>query len=196
MRRSLRCTTTCAETNPSYVTNRNLRMRVETVERAELDARGTALANYLAGYQAGIRVFDGSTAGVGLFASSASTLSPLTSSYSAVMSAVGSYRSSGATDIGAGLMVKTLGGGAGLIPAAADDEATINRILAYGGEALPALIRGLKYPPGFAAKRASILAAMQRLADKRAAAFALPTLRHAHYTPLEAAAALLSRSCV
>ena len=29
------------------------------------DTRGTALANYLAGYQAGIRVFDGSTAGVG-----------------------------------------------------------------------------------------------------------------------------------
>jgi hydroxymethylglutaryl-CoA lyase len=29
------------------------------------DTRGTALANYLAGYQAGVRVFDGSTAGVG-----------------------------------------------------------------------------------------------------------------------------------
>jgi HEAT repeat protein len=81
------------------------------------------------------------------------------------------------TDRDAFHLVKTLGGGAGLIPAAADDEATINRILAYGGEALPALIRGLKYPPGFAAKRASILAAMQRLADKRAAAFALPVLR-------------------
>lgn len=29
------------------------------------DTRGTALANYLAGYQAGVRIFDGSTAGVG-----------------------------------------------------------------------------------------------------------------------------------
>ena len=29
------------------------------------DTRGTALANYLAGYQAGVRTFDGSTAGVG-----------------------------------------------------------------------------------------------------------------------------------
>jgi hydroxymethylglutaryl-CoA lyase len=29
------------------------------------DTRGTALANYLAGYQSGVRIFDGSTAGVG-----------------------------------------------------------------------------------------------------------------------------------
>ena len=82
-----------------------------------------------------------------------------------------------ATDREAFHLVKTLGGGAGLIPAADDDQATINRILAHGAEALPALIRGLKYPPGFAAKRASILATMQRLGDKRAAAFVLPILR-------------------
>jgi HEAT repeat protein len=73
--------------------------------------------------------------------------------------------------------VKTLGGGAGLIPAAEDDQATIDRILAHGTDALPALIRGLKYPPGFAGKRASILATLQRLGDRRAAAFVLPILR-------------------
>ena len=74
-------------------------------------------------------------------------------------------------------LVKTLGGGAGLVPAAEDDQATIARILAHGTDALPALIRGLKFPPGFAGKRASILATMQRLGDKRSAAFVLPILR-------------------
>ena len=74
-------------------------------------------------------------------------------------------------------LVGRLGGGAGLIPAAEDDEATIDRIVAFGQDALPALVRGLKYPPGYAAKRASILAAMQRLGDRRAGAFALPILR-------------------
>ena len=38
---------------------------VESLSLHMHDTRGTALANYLAGYQAGIRVFDGSTAGVG-----------------------------------------------------------------------------------------------------------------------------------
>ena len=82
-----------------------------------------------------------------------------------------------ATDREAFHLVKTLGGGAGLIPAAEDDQATIDRILAHGTDALPALIRGLKYPPGFAGKRASILATLQRLGDRRAAAFVLPILR-------------------
>lgn len=81
------------------------------------------------------------------------------------------------TDRDAFHLVKTLGGGAGLIPAAADDQATIDRILAHGTDALPALIRGLKFPPGFAGKRASILATLQRLGDRRAAALVLPILR-------------------
>lgn len=82
-----------------------------------------------------------------------------------------------ATDRAAFHLVKTLGGGAGLVPAAEDDAATIDRILANGTDALPALIRGLKYPPGFAGKRASILATLQRLGDRRAAPFVLPILR-------------------
>ncbi|MFK7743377.1 MAG: HEAT repeat domain-containing protein [Planctomycetota bacterium] len=74
-------------------------------------------------------------------------------------------------------LVKRLGGGTGLIPAIENDQDAIDRILADGTDALPALIRGLKFPPGFASKRASILAAMQRLGDRRAAAFVLPVLR-------------------
>ena len=56
--------------NPAQV-QRTIAMMVDAgipVESLSLhmhDTRGTALANYLAGYQAGIRVFDGSTAGVG-----------------------------------------------------------------------------------------------------------------------------------
>jgi len=97
------------------------------------------------------------------------------------------------TDRDAFHLVKTLGGGAGLIPAAENDAATINRILANGSEALPALIRGLKYPPGFAAKRASILAAMQRLGDRRAAAFVLPVLRDPVFGVAHWAAAALEQ---
>lgn len=90
-------------------------------------------------------------------------------------------------------LVKALGGGAGLIPAADDDGATIDRILANGADALPALVRGLKYPPGFAGKRASILAAMQRLGDRRAAAFVLPILRDPVFGVAQWAAATLEQ---
>ena len=74
-------------------------------------------------------------------------------------------------------LVKRLGGGTGLIPAAENDQDAIARILADGTDALPALIRGLKFPPGFAAKRASVLAALQRLGDRRAAPFVHAALR-------------------
>jgi HEAT repeat protein len=74
-------------------------------------------------------------------------------------------------------LVKRLGGGTGLIPAAENDQDAIDRILADGTDALPALIRGLKFPPGFAAKRASVLAALQRLGDRRAAPFVHAALR-------------------
>jgi len=98
-----------------------------------------------------------------------------------------------ATDREAFHFVKTLGGGAGLIPAADNDQVTIDRILAFGQDALPALVRGLKYPPGFAAKRASILAALQRLSDKRAAAFVLPILRDPVFGVAHWAASALER---
>lgn len=90
-------------------------------------------------------------------------------------------------------LVQRLGGGTGLIPAAEDDEETIDRILANGSDALPALIRGLKYPPGFAAKRASILAALRRLDDDRAAPFVLPVLRDPVYGVAQWAAAALEQ---
>ncbi|MCK5941756.1 MAG: hypothetical protein KAI24_07305, partial [Planctomycetes bacterium] len=90
-------------------------------------------------------------------------------------------------------MVQRLGGGTGLIPAAENDQDTIDRILANGVDALPALIRGLKYPPGFAAKRASILAAMQRLGDRRAAPFVQPVLRDPVFGVAHWAAAALEQ---
>ncbi|MFN3244544.1 MAG: hypothetical protein ACE37K_23765 [Planctomycetota bacterium] len=90
-------------------------------------------------------------------------------------------------------MVKRLGGGTGLIPAAENDQDTIDRILANGTDALPALIRGLKFPPGFAAKRASILAAMQRLGDARCAPFVQPVLRDPVFGVAHWAAATLEQ---
>ncbi len=73
--------------------------------------------------------------------------------------------------------VMAMGGGAGVIPAAENDTATINELVAMGKDALPALIKGLKFPPGFAAKRASILAALGRIGDPAAAPFVAATLR-------------------
>jgi len=90
-------------------------------------------------------------------------------------------------------LVKRLGGGTGLIPATENDRDTIDRILANGTDALPALIRGLKFPPGFAAKRASILAAMQRLGDRRAAPFVKALLRDPVFGVAHWAAATLEQ---
>lgn len=90
-------------------------------------------------------------------------------------------------------LVKRLGGGTGLIPAAENDQDTIDRILAEGTDALPALVRGLKFPPGFAAKRASILAAMQRLGDRRAAPFVNAVLRDPVFGVAQWAAAALEQ---
>ena len=47
-------------------------------------------------------------------------------------------------------LVSALGGGAGIVPAAADDEAVILELVAMGQDALPSLLKGLKFPPGFA----------------------------------------------
>ncbi|MGE3172578.1 MAG: HEAT repeat domain-containing protein [Planctomycetota bacterium] len=74
-------------------------------------------------------------------------------------------------------LVETLGGGAGIVPAAEDDQQVIDELVGMGPEALPALERGLKFPPGFAAKRASILAALGRIGDRSAAPFVAPALR-------------------
>jgi HEAT repeat protein len=97
------------------------------------------------------------------------------------------------TDIQVFHQIEKLGGGAGLVPAAENDQHTIDRIVAAGSDALPALVRGLKFPPGFAAKRASVLAAFQRVGDRRAAPFVLPILRDPVYGVAQWAAAALEQ---
>lgn len=74
-------------------------------------------------------------------------------------------------------LVSAMGGGAGIVPAAEDDEEVIRELVGMGQDALPALLRGLKFPPGFAAKRASILTALGRIGDGRAAPFVAQALR-------------------
>ncbi|GDY02759.1 hypothetical protein LBMAG49_20880 [Planctomycetota bacterium] len=82
-----------------------------------------------------------------------------------------------ATSDQAFIQVMAMGGGAGIIPAAEDDETVITALAAHGSDALPALIKGLKFPPGFAAKRASVLTALQRIGDRQAAPFVAAALR-------------------
>ena len=74
-------------------------------------------------------------------------------------------------------LVSSMGGGAGIVPAAEDDEAVIVELTDMGQEALPSLLKGLKFPPGFAAKRASVLTTLGRLGDPRAAPFVAQALR-------------------
>jgi HEAT repeat protein len=80
-------------------------------------------------------------------------------------------------DNAAFLAVMAMGGGAGVIPAAENDAATIDELVALGRDALPALVKGLKFPPGFAAKRASILTACGRLGEPGLAPFVAAVLR-------------------
>lgn len=51
-----------------------------------------------------------------------------------------------ATSDQAFIQVMAMGGGAGIIPAAEDDETVITALAAHGSDALPALIKGLKFP--------------------------------------------------
>jgi HEAT repeat protein len=74
-------------------------------------------------------------------------------------------------------VVLAMGGGAGIVPAATDDEQAIAELTALGRDALPALIKGLKFPPGFATKRASVLATFGRIGDRHAAPFVAAVLR-------------------
>jgi hypothetical protein len=74
-------------------------------------------------------------------------------------------------------VVMAMGGGAGIVPAADDDAKAIDELVGLGADAVPALIKGLKFPPGFAQKRASVLAAFARLADRRTAPSVAPALR-------------------
>jgi hypothetical protein len=49
------------------------------------------------------------------------------------------------------------------------DASMEEELVAMGKYAVPALVRGLKYPPGFADKRAALCRILGRIGDQRAA---------------------------
>ena len=69
-------------------------------------------------------------------------------------------------------------GGTDLGPTGSDRDASIEEeLVAMGKYAVPALIRGLKYPPGFGSKRALICRTLGRIGDRRSAPALAATLR-------------------
>ena len=74
-------------------------------------------------------------------------------------------------------MVATMGGTACDLPAAKDVDAAVEALVTMGKDAIPALLRGMKFPPGFSQKRALVLTALYRIADKGAAPAACEALR-------------------
>jgi HEAT repeat protein len=73
-------------------------------------------------------------------------------------------------------LVAQIGGGDGQTPAG-DDGAIEEQLVAMGEDAVPALLRGLKYPAGFAAKRALLCKVLGRIAGKEAAPALASALR-------------------
>jgi HEAT repeat protein len=73
-------------------------------------------------------------------------------------------------------LVEQLGGGSGAVPAG-DDQAILAELIAMSGDAVPALVRGLKFPAGFADKRALICQALGRIGSDAAAPALAATLR-------------------
>ncbi|HLQ37743.1 MAG TPA: HEAT repeat domain-containing protein, partial [Planctomycetota bacterium] len=74
-------------------------------------------------------------------------------------------------------MVVAMDGGDTMVPAAEDDQKVLARLVALGQDARLALRKGLKFPPGFANKRALVLTAIHRIGDQNAAPFACQALR-------------------
>src|SRR5206468_11471325 len=73
-------------------------------------------------------------------------------------------------------LVAALGGGTDTEPGG-DDRAILEELVAYGDEAVPALVEGLTFPPGFSEKRALACQALGRIGSKEAAPFLAATLR-------------------
>ena len=72
-------------------------------------------------------------------------------------------------------LVESLGEGSGTEPGA-DDAITLDELVGMGRDAVPALVRGLKYPPGFALKRTRICEALGLIADPASAPSVFQTL--------------------
>jgi HEAT repeat protein len=58
-----------------------------------------------------------------------------------------------------------------------DDQASLNELVDLGADAIPALLHGLKWAPGFADKRVFMCNALGQIGDKRAAPLLCYTLR-------------------
>jgi HEAT repeat protein len=69
-------------------------------------------------------------------------------------------------------------GGNDMVASTPDKDVSIEEeLVAMGGYAVPALVRGLKYPAGFAEKRAALCRILGRIGDARAAPALAATLR-------------------
>ena len=73
-------------------------------------------------------------------------------------------------------LVSQLAGGAGIVPAG-DDPVIVDELVAMGVDAMPALVRGMKFPPGFAGKRARICEILGRIGHSDAAPALAAALR-------------------
>jgi len=74
-------------------------------------------------------------------------------------------------------LVQDLGGNDLVASTPEKDQDLEAELVAMGKYAVPALVRGLKYPPGFAEKRAAVARALGRIGDRRAAPALAATLR-------------------
>jgi len=72
--------------------------------------------------------------------------------------------------------VQRLGGGTDTL-AGGDDEALMAELIDMGTDAVPALIEGLTFPPGYAVKRALVCQALGRIGNLEAAPYLAATLR-------------------
>ncbi len=69
-------------------------------------------------------------------------------------------------------------GGNDMVASTPEKDASLEEeLVAMGQYAVPALVRGLKFPPGFAEKRAALCRALGRIGDRRAAPALASTLR-------------------
>ncbi|MEM7200169.1 MAG: HEAT repeat domain-containing protein [Planctomycetota bacterium] len=73
-------------------------------------------------------------------------------------------------------LVQQLGGGAGTVPGG-DDEAIVEELVAMNDAAVPALVLGLKFPPGFWSKRIRICECLGRIGSTEAAPALIQVLR-------------------
>ncbi len=80
------------------------------------------------------------------------------------------------TDHRAFKLVEQLGGGTGLVPAG-DDAKILAELIGMGERAVPALVLGLKFPSGFAEKRARVCDALGQIGSRNSVPALIATLR-------------------